>query len=70
MMTRTNLAIDDSIKEGMNELPKKISSSALFRWAVLAATTSDAEWRRECKARPELVEVTEFLRERMKKVFA
>jgi hypothetical protein len=66
----TTLVIDAEVRAGMDSLPRRqVSSSAVFRWAILAATSTDAGWHRACKERPELVEVTEFLRSRMVKVF-
>lgn len=69
MNVKATLTIDDATKGFMDELPKKVSASAIFRWAVTVAMTNDIEWRRSCKQRPELIEVTEYLRDRMKKVF-
>jgi len=70
MAVRTNIYLDDASYAAARELPRKISMSAVARWVMLCAATSDnKELKRILKSNPDLLEVHRYMRPRIMKAF-
>jgi len=59
-MKNMNLYVDDEVVGLINELPRKMSASKLFRHSVRANTYDAAQWA-DYKKTPECKECLEFL---------
>lgn len=70
MAVRTNIYLDDSSYAAARELPRKISMSAVARWVMICASTSDnRELKRILKNNPDLLEVHRYMRPKIMKAF-
>lgn len=65
---RMELYVDKETKEGSGELPRKISASKLFRWVIRAATTDNKTWKKLVKTDPDIKEVQDYLRPRLREI--
>ena len=71
MAVRTNIYLDDASYAAARELPRKISMSAVARWVMVCATTSNnRELKRILKENPDLLEVHRYMRPRIMKAFS
>ena len=63
------IRMDNAVKEKSYEkLPRGVSMSALFRWALHAAIDNQREFEAACKADEAMMRVQRFMSERLKKI--
>ena len=65
----TTMRLSSELKEKSYEkLPRGISMSALFRWALHVAIDNQREYNQACKDDREMMRVQEWMRVRLEKV--
>lgn len=59
------LTVDESTKEYISYMPKRLSASRVLRYIITAMFTTDAEFE-VYKKRPEVAEVRAFVRSKLR----
>ena len=67
---RTNIMLDEESHKVIKELPKKMSASKLLRWLLKALNSSEKEWTYLIRHDPEIMEVQDWIRPKLRKALA
>ena len=65
---KATLFVDQRTKDAIENMPRKMSASKLFRWFMVMLTCSDKEWERIRKEEPEILEVQEYIRPKLRRM--
>ncbi len=64
---KTTFYLDEVSSQAVKELPRKISASKLMRWMLKLIHTNNKEWKHLIKHDPEIREVQDWIRPKLRK---